>query len=73
MTVIERTTSIEDLVRDYPGAVSFMISHRLPCLVCGEPVWGTLEDIAHESGLSKGEIDQLVLKINAEIVGDTHR
>ena len=69
--MIERTTDIEDLVRDYPGAVSFMISHGLPCLVCGEPVWGTLEDIARDSGLSSGEIDQLVIKSNVEFVWDT--
>ena len=71
MTQIERTTSIEDLVRDYPGSVSFMISRSLPCLVCGEPVWGSIEEIARESGLSEVEIDQLVVRMNAEIPRET--
>lgn len=50
-----------------------MVNHRLPCLVCGEPVWGTVEDVARERGLTEAEIDRLVFTMNAELQRDARR
>jgi len=61
---IERTISIEDLVRGYPGTIRHMIHRGLPCLVCGEPTWGTLEDLAQDKGLTDERIDSLVDELN---------
>ena len=57
---IARTISIEDLVRRYPGVVRYLIGLNLPCLVCGEPAWGTLEEFARDHGYSERDIDGLV-------------
>jgi hypothetical protein len=64
MTRITRSISIEELVRDYPGSVSFLIRQDLPCLVCGEPSWGTLEDLGKDQGLSADELDRLIETMN---------
>ena len=63
-TSISKTTTVEDLIDLYPGAVPLMIRHNLPCLVCGEPVWGTIEDLAHEKGYSLEEIEALIDEMN---------
>ena len=61
---IERTISIEDLVRDYPATVRHLIHTGLPCLVCGEPTWGTLEHLALDKGFTDERIDTLVDQLN---------
>jgi len=63
MGKIARTTPIEDLV-GIPGAVQFMVRAGLPCLVCGEPAWGTFEDVALRRGKTSEEIDSLLTEIN---------
>lgn len=66
MTQIFRTTPVEDLVQ-LPGAVDFMVRNGLPCLVCGEPAWGTFEDVARSRGRSPEEIDLLLAELNRRI------
>ena len=68
MTRIERTTSIEELIDTFPGSVKLLISRGLPCLVCGEPSWGTLEELALDKGWPNEAIDRLVHEMNAELV-----
>jgi len=62
--IIEPTTSIEELLDVYPQAVSIMLRNDLPCLVCGEPVWGTIEELAGRSGWSTGKVATLVEELN---------
>ena len=62
---IEKTISIEDLVRDYPDTIRHLIHVGLPCLVCGEPTWGTLEHLARDKGFTDERIDTLVDELNA--------
>ncbi len=65
MKTIQRSTAIEDLIRDYPGSVGFMVRKGLPCFVCGEPAWGTFEEMARRSGRSDSEIDALIEELRA--------
>jgi hypothetical protein len=58
--MIQRTTLIEDLVRNIPDSVGMMMKNGIKCLACGEPVWGTIESTAKEKGLSDPEIDKIV-------------
>ena len=67
MTLINRDISIEDLIEQFPGSVKFLISRNLPCLVCGEPSWGTLEELAKDKGFDDGSIDRLVREMNAKL------
>jgi hypothetical protein len=56
--------SIEELLDRYPGSVRLLIEKGLPCLVCGEPSWGTLEELAREKGWDEQAISQLVEEMN---------
>lgn len=44
-----------------------MIEKGLPCMTCGEPFWGTFEDLARQSGKTEQEIDVLVEELNVMI------
>jgi methionine synthase II (cobalamin-independent) len=68
MTVIDRHITIEELVGRYPGSVKFLINRGLPCLVCGEPTWGTLEELAKDKGWTDTAIDELVEAMNESLV-----
>ena len=63
---IKKDISIEELVGNYPGAVRFLIDNNLPCVVCGEPFWGTLEELARQENWDDEKIDALVEKFNRE-------
>lgn len=55
---------IEDLVELYPNSVMVLKNYGLVCVICGEPVWGTLDDLAKSKGLSDETIRQLIRDIN---------
>lgn len=58
------TTFIEDLVREVPGAVAFLMQRGIKCVACGEPIWGTLEEAAREKEFSDAEIQRLIDELN---------
>lgn len=62
---ITKEIFIEDLVREYPDAVEYLMKHGIRCLICGEPAWGTLETAAKEKGFSSEQIDVFVNELNA--------
>ena len=47
---------VEEVVRDYPAAVSFLREWNVVCIMCGEPVWGTLGEVLAEKGLDQQEV-----------------
>ena len=56
---ITENTLIEDVLNGHPALTRVFIEFGLPCLVCGEPFWGTVEELAREhkvdvSALLKG-------------------
>ncbi len=55
---------IEDLIREYPQAAGFLVRRGLPCVVCGEPFWGTLAELARQKGLSDDQIADLIDEFN---------
>ena len=55
---------IEDMIKAYPGLVSFLIQEGLPCVICGEPFWGTVEALAKQKNWNDTQIDNLVEKLN---------
>ena len=44
--MIFKDTDIEDIVNDYPELVRPLKDFGIACVVCGEPIWGTLKEIA---------------------------
>ena len=63
--MIDRETSIEDLVRIVPKSVAYMRDKGIKCLACGEPMWGTIEEAALEKGFSDSDIDDIIKDLRA--------
>lgn len=66
--MIDKDILIEDLVSRLPKAVGYLMKNNIKCLACGEPVWGTLEQVAKEKGFSDEEIAVFVRELN-ELAG----
>ena len=64
---IKKDILIEDLVQNYPQAVRFLIENNLPCVVCGEPFWGSLEELARQENWDDKRIDDLVKRFNGSL------
>jgi len=73
VTNLARSIAIEDLVREYPVSVHFMIEKGLPCLMCGEPAWGSFEEVARRSGKSEPEIDLLLEELRSRVLAEGGR
>lgn len=58
MALITGDMLIEEVVTKYPQTVQVFIKYAIPALVCGDPVWGTVEEVVTENG---GDL-QLILK-----------
>lgn len=67
---IDKSITIEDLIREIPEAVTYLFEKGIRCIRCGEPIWGTIEEAAKEKGFSDAEIagfvDDLKRKAGAE-------
>ena len=48
---------IEDLVKQVPESVKYLMEKGIRCLRCGEPIWGTLEEAAKEKGFDDSRIE----------------
>jgi len=58
--LIDRKSTIEDVVREYPDAVRIFMRYGIKAIVCGDPLWGTIENEAKRQGLSDEKIDELL-------------
>ncbi len=62
--MINEKISIEELLEILPAAVTYLSQKGIKCVACGEPIWGTLEDAAHEKGYGDCEIQGFVEDLN---------
>lgn len=62
--MIVGTDLVEDVVTRYPALIKVFMSHRFPCLVCGEPVWGTIAENARRNNLSELDLQALLDDLN---------
>jgi iron-sulfur cluster repair protein YtfE (RIC family) len=62
--MINKTTTIEDLIEEIPGAITYLMDQKIRCIRCGEPIWGTLEEAAKEKDYSDEQIDVFVKELN---------
>ncbi len=62
--MITKEIAIEDLVEDYPFTVLFLKEKGIRCIMCGEPIWGTLEDACKEKEFSEEKIKTIVEELN---------
>lgn len=62
--------SIDDLIDHYPATTAFLIGRGLPCIVCGEPVWGSLKQLALDKNFTEEEIESLTADLKAHVTSD---
>jgi methionine synthase II (cobalamin-independent) len=62
--MITKDTSIEEIVDEVQGAVEYLMKKGIRCIVCGEPIWGTLEEACEEKGFSASDIEGFVQELN---------
>jgi hypothetical protein len=63
MDRITAQTQIDDLLAKYPSLSKKFIELGLPCLVCGEPFWGTIEEMAQQHNV---EVPKVVNVLNGK-------
>ncbi len=69
--MIDKTITIEELIEEVPGAVTYLMAQHIRCIRCGEPIWGTLEEAAREKGYDDTRIQQFVDELNKLKSGET--
>ncbi len=67
MKKITKDITIEELVTEFPESVGFLMKKGIKCIVCGEPIWGTLEQAIKEKG-KENEMEQIINELN-EVLG----
>lgn len=63
MPEINSEMMVADLIAAYPFAVSFLSERNLHCIICGEPVWGTIEELARDKHLDPQQIEELIIDL----------
>ena len=64
MNKITSDTTIEEILEKFPNTVKIFMDHGIPCLVCGEPLWGTIEEAAKKY---KTDLEKLLAELNEVI------
>ena len=62
MGTINRDTTIETIVEQHPQLIRPLRDLGIVCIRCGEPIWGTLEEVALDKGLV--DVDAIVNQLN---------
>lgn len=53
---------VEDIVKDYPDSVKFLMDRGIICIRCGAPVWGTLYELLESRNIE--DKDALIKELN---------
>lgn len=69
---IKSETPIEELIQEYPETVIFLSQKGIRCVICGEPIWGTLGEAMQEKGFTGDMKYQTLLDIN-QLVNQKNR
>jgi transcription initiation factor IIE alpha subunit len=59
---ITSDTTIEYVVSQYPELIRPLMEYGIKCVVCGEPLWGTLAENANSKGIKN--LDAIIDKLN---------
>ncbi len=63
--MINEQTPVEDIVAEHPEATQIFLRWGLPCVTCGEPFWGTIEELAKQNHFDK--TTELLEDLNREV------
>lgn len=56
---------IEEIVEQYPDTIGPMQEMGVQCILCGEPVWGTLKEKVRDKGLTN--LNEILDRLNRVI------
>ncbi|MEJ5285931.1 DUF1858 domain-containing protein [Bacteroidetes/Chlorobi group bacterium Naka2016] len=62
--MITKETTIEDLVTILPDSVSYMMEKGIRLLICGEPIWGTVEEVVLAKGFTNSQLEEIISDLN---------
>lgn len=68
---ITKDILIEELVDNYPFSVRYLMEQGIRCIMCGEPIWGTLEEAAREKNFTDQVIERFVSEMKKLAAEDT--
>jgi len=57
---ITKEITIEELTEIVPESVKYLMEEGIRCIVCGEPIWGTLEEAVMEKGFKEEDLVRFV-------------
>ena len=60
---IRRDITIEEMVERVPESVGYLMGKGIRAVMCGQPVWGTLEAAARAKGYGDAEIEVMVREL----------
>ena len=66
---ITKDISIEELIETIPASVAYLMKEGIRCIVCGEPIWGSLEEAAEEKVFNAKDIERFVKDL--QLLADT--
>ncbi len=62
--IIQADIEIAQLVELLPESVHALREKGIVCVLCGEPVWGTLAEVAAAKGISETDLMQIISELN---------
>ncbi|GAB4169862.1 MAG: hypothetical protein Kow00108_03710 [Calditrichia bacterium] len=62
--MITADTTIEEIVERYPELIKPLREFGIKCIVCGEPIWGTLHENAREKQIPEEKFEQILRELN---------
>ncbi|MCD6463861.1 MAG: DUF1858 domain-containing protein [Thermotogae bacterium] len=66
--MIDAHTPIFEIVKKYPYLIEHFLRHGIKCIVCGDVLWGTLEEEARKQGITSGELQRIIEEANRMVV-----
>lgn len=60
---ITKEIQVADLVDAYPDALKILLEFNLPCIICGEPVWGNLGELIRDHNLPEQDTEKLMSRL----------
>jgi hypothetical protein len=63
--IITEDISIEALIEEHPFAVKYLSKKGIKCIMCGEPVWGSLKEACQEKGFDELQIQEIAEELRS--------
>jgi len=62
--LITKEMWVEEILEKYPAIQEFLSKKNIVCVMCGEPVWGSLKELMQDKDFSDEEINTIIKELN---------